>query len=51
MPTAGGLFVVALLRVDHVGGDVARAGNWNDRIVEKSDAGKMRVKAAASETA
>ena len=39
-------FVVALLRLDHVGGDVARAGNWNDRIVEKSDAGKMRVESS-----
>ena len=38
-----GPFVVALLRVDNVGGDVARAGERNDRIVQEGDAGDMRL--------
>ena len=41
-----GGFVVGLLRLDHFGGDVAGRRYRNDRIVEKSDAGQMRVQGA-----
>src|SRR4029079_7953613 len=39
----GGEGIVMLLGVDHVGGDIARAGERNDRIVQEGNAGDVRL--------
>lgn len=35
--------VVALLRLDHIGWNISRAGNRDDRIVEESDSGEVSI--------
>ena len=39
----GGVGIVAFLGIDHVGGDIAGARQWNDRIVQEGNPGDVRL--------